>query len=133
MSGNPNSVWSKNGSRQHRRYKDNYSDNNTDNTGREVGLRGATESQVFTFNDVEVGTRVLLRGKPGVVVDKGNLVESGQVGHHIKIQYYSGGGEQTRRVHEAMVNKYIRKKKELWIDFGNRVSNYVPDDNGDDN
>lgn len=78
---------------------------------------GAEEGQLYTFEDVPLYARVYYMGRLGWVTEKGHGVRQGS-GKHIRIQYKeTHAGRKESRLHEKLVNKFLRKKKRLWVDF----------------
>lgn len=72
--------------------------------------------QPYTFDDIEVGMRGKYSGDRVWVVAKGeNVSKKDTDTRHIKVA--GGGDDKPRLIHEATVNRYLRKKNRLWIDW----------------
>jgi hypothetical protein len=77
----------------------------------------------FSFDDIEKYTRCSYRGVNGYIIDKGEHLSSTE-GKHIQI-------ELDRPIHSShttpvlksnLVNKYLDKKRVLWIDWNDRLT-----------
>jgi hypothetical protein len=67
----------------------------------------------------------MFKGRHGLIVDKGDdILSGGKPGGHIVIQFTEGSGHPTRRVHEDVVNRYLKQHKKLWVDFNHRMNSY---------
>lgn len=87
---------------------------------------GAEPGQVYTFDDVPMYCRVYYMGRLGWVVGKGDDVREDSSGRHIKIQYKEEyAGRKVSRVHEKLVNKFLRKREKLWVDFDHNFTEYA--------
>lgn len=135
MTGNPDSPW--NGSAQHWRYEENYADpEGQEETSMDTAPVAqerqrstnydhndtVPEEQVYTFEDVEEGLWCQYKGRPGVIVDKGDHILEDHRQPHMVVQFTEGSGHPNKRFCRSIVNKYLYEKQKLWIDFENRVN-----------
>jgi hypothetical protein len=87
--------------------------------------QGAEEGQLYTFDDIPKYCRVYYMGRLGWVVQKGYNVRDNNGDRHIKIQYKEKhAGKKYSKVHEKLVNKFLRKQKRLWVDFDKQFEEY---------
>lgn len=84
------------------------------------------DDQLFTFRDVPKYAYVVFRGHPGYVTQKGRNVHPYATGLHMKIQYVNGGpgGRNSSKLAKSLVNKYLREKHSLWVDFAEDMHPY---------
>lgn len=77
-----------------------------------------TEPGLFGYEDIEPPAKCILRGHSGVIGDKGEYILENTKGRHIHVFYTSDekAGEDAM-VHENLVNKYLKEKRKLWVDF----------------
>lgn len=80
--------------------------------------------ETLGYEDVEKYTWCRFRGRYGWVMDKGDHVSDKAVGRHILIDYEDDEEPSTARLHENLVNKYLRDQKWLWVDFGEKLCPY---------
>lgn len=82
--------------------------------------RAARVEPIKTFDDIEKYTYVRYRGKPGWILDKGTHLSQTK-GSHIQIQMeepiHPNSDKMECVVVERLVNKYLREKKTLWVDW----------------
>lgn len=99
---------------------------NDEESGSGGNLRpGEKEGQLYTFDDVPKYRRVYYMGRLGWVVQKGHTVREGSDGRHIKIQYKEKhANRKYSKIHEKLVNRFLRNKKRLWVDFDGRFEEY---------
>jgi hypothetical protein len=130
-SGNPASPW--NGSAQHRRYEENYNTDDGDGGSEERqygrGPNEVPDDQTYTFEDVESGMLCFFKGREAIIGQKGAEIVPSTRGRHLVLYYTDDNGTDERRIHEALVNKYLYQKKKLWVDFEHRMNNYTTEDN----
>lgn len=132
MTGDPDNPW--NGSASHWRYEENYADPQGENSmdNEQVARKRQRSSnyetddevpdeQVYTFDDVEEGQWCQYKGRPGIIVDKGDHIIDGHEQPHLVIQFTEGDGHPNKRFCESIVNKYIYEKNKLWIDFERKI------------
>lgn len=84
------------------------------------------EEQVLGYDDLEPYTRVKLDGREGWVLDKGpHVIGEVEEHEHIYIEFTTSerGKDSFRRMHENLVDKYLRERKKLWVDWDNRLAN----------
>jgi len=93
-------------------------------TEQRTSKNGGTNKQVFTFDDIDKYTRIYWKGQPGWVLDKGPHVQPAvKDARHLYIEFEDeqSGKQDSRMFHEKIVNKYLREKRLLWVDFGDRL------------
>lgn len=84
------------------------------------------EGQPFGFDDVPMYCRVYYMGRLGWIIEKGEDVRKDASGRHVKIQYKEEyAGRKHSNVHEKLVNKFLRKKEKLWVDFDHQFTEYA--------
>lgn len=77
--------------------------------------------QQYTFDDIELYAHVVLKGDHGWVLDKGDHVAP-EIKHwrHLYIEFNDNDRDSTN-LNEKLVNKYLREKEVLWVDFDNML------------
>lgn len=79
------------------------------------------ETEPYTFDDIEPYTYVVLRGRPGWVLDKGDhVVDTVENAEHVYIEFADdndNGDDSSIRLHERFVNKYLKNRETLWVDW----------------
>lgn len=82
------------------------------------------EDQIFGYDDLELYTRVKLDGREGWILDKGpHVVGEVEEHEHVYIEYTNSkkGQDAFRRIHQNLVDEYLRKRKKLWVDWDDRL------------
>lgn len=86
------------------------------------------DDQLYTYEDIEKYSYVILNGKPGYVIDKGDHIVGSMDGiGHLLIEPYDGDGRD-RKVHEKLVNRYLYEKHRLWVDWRGDLGPHTSDD-----
>lgn len=87
--------------------------------------RGDTpDDQIYTFEDIEKYTYVLLDGNPAHVIDKGKHIHDAVNARHMLIEPLDEDREPVI-LHERLVNERLYKRRRLWVDWENRISPYA--------
>lgn len=81
---------------------------------------GTTDDQQYTFEDIKRYTRCEWLGNFGWIMDKGDhLHPSVPTTEHLYIEYKNENGERDNvKLRKELVNKYLRNREKLWVDFG---------------
>jgi len=82
---------------------------------------GQLSGPLFTFDDLEAGMPVYHRDKKGWIVAVGNEVNPMVGARHIRIAFKDRDKDQM--IHENTVNRYLKKQKNLWVDFQGLTEN----------
>lgn len=78
---------------------------------------------VMTFEDVEPYQFVVYRDCGGYILDKGDHVLPHVADEYVSIDFIDTGpaGNSQTNLSKTLVNKYLRKKEKLFVDFGHHI------------
>jgi len=84
---------------------------------------------VLGYEDIEVGMPAIYRGSTCVVSEKGDSVLPSTDTEHIRLSEISKRGRREPTIHRRVVNKYLKKKANLFVDFtGSATDRATTDD-----
>jgi len=90
-----------------------------------------TSKMPLTFDDIECGCLASLNGRQAIVIAKGEHVSHKRDGRHVQIQFIDEENEKEfqakPKLRENIVNRYLKEKRRLWIDFDHRLNPYEED------
>lgn len=86
--------------------------------------RTDSSDSVYSFEDIERYAYVIHTGRPAYVVAKGEDVCPNVRGRHIKLEFADGTPmlqTDTIEIRENLVNRYLRDKRMMFVDFNGYV------------
>lgn len=82
------------------------------------------DGQILGYEDVEKYTFASYLGRAGWVLDKGDHISKAD-GRHLLVEFDGDEGQLDEiPIHENLVDKYLRQKNTLWIDFSKDFSGF---------
>lgn len=78
----------------------------------------ATYDPILSYEDIERWMWCRYEGDPGWIIDKGKIAKNINA-EHIEIRFISD--RNNIKIHKRLVNKYLEKKKKLWVDFDHSI------------
>jgi len=79
--------------------------------------------QLYDYDDIERYTYCRYKGRPGWIMDKGDHI-SETTGNHIYIEFQDGGAQSTLNLRQNLVDRYLRNRNNLWVDFTHNIHGY---------
>lgn len=87
------------------------------------------DDQLYTYDDIEKYTYVIVNGVQGYVLDKGqHLVKAVDARHMLVERHNQDHKDDELRLHEKLVNRYLYEQDRLWVDWDGQLGPHANDD-----